>query len=219
MKKLEDQLQKQRRELFDISSKNAEVVGTSASSSSSAAAPAGSSGSSAKAGAATTFGEFEEEGAVSTELAARVEQHEEMFKKARKEGVYKKLHTTLTSFSDNRSMQQVATWQRHQSTAPGVLCCMLNPVDRYNAITGGVDGNLESFNLLTGETLGKLEGHEHSVTCCSYHPKRPVLLSRAPKTKPRRYGTSQARTSGVAHSHPRSIEPLSPPSWYTRSAM
>ena len=53
----------------------------------------------------------------------------------------------------------------------------LNPMESTNILTGGVDGNLESWQLDSGQSYGILEGHEDPVTCCGYHPNGSAIFS------------------------------------------
>lgn len=111
----------------------------------------------------------------------KVADHDDHFKKARKEGLYKQKHATLTPFTTNRAMKIQNTYPgRHQSSAPGILCCDLSIAETM--ATGGVDGNIEIFNVASPDSYAKAVGHDAAVTGVAFLSASMLVSSSKDKT-------------------------------------
>lgn len=64
----------------------------------------------------------------------------------------------------------------HQTTAPGILCLDLHPLDSNTVLTGGVDGNVSLFNRKQTAQIGKMVGHSKRVLHVTFHPQKPTCV-------------------------------------------
>eukprot|EP00392_Amoebophrya_sp_AT5.2_P001526 g1528.t1 len=178
VKSLETSLREQRKTLLTLAGAASSGSTTAAATTASSSAPTtGAPGSTPP-----------EEVGFSEDWSGRIANYDAEFSKKRKEGAYKEVHKTLTPFATNRNMQNLCAFaDRHQSSAPGVTCCALDPANSDEILTGGEDGNLEKFNLQQAQESRKapatlqILAHESPVTCCGFHPAKSTILYSASK--------------------------------------
>ncbi len=168
---LEDHLQTQRSEIAAINAANSSFAGP------------GEDDEDAGSGEKTGDKKDKEFDNLTELWTNRLMEYDANFGKSRRDGAFAGLKARCTPITQNKHLSCGASYEKHQKSAPGVLALCLNPAqfdqtgdvnstgfraDRLgNVFTGGKDGHVESWNLLSGEQYQRFAAHDDAVTSLS----------------------------------------------------